>query len=448
MEGSHLATANAELDADSIRVETLEGRDHLVAPVVAVREMVLKGELLPQEEIEASVPAWNGRVLPIGHPTDESGEFVSANSPTVHNEQTVGRFFEADTAESSLVGEIWVDVDESKRLATEQSDERFVKPLAILASHANDVDAANIVSDSELPEGVNVALNADDVLEVSTAYFYRRRDAMGTHDGQSYDATQHDIQPDHLALLPNAEGECSAEDGCGAPRAHVHANVSDDPADDGGAADDGGGDRSVETPSGEQVSIANYSDERTMDYDIDSLASNTEFDRETLESFDDEHLAALSETVDSVAGGSECGCGAAHDDEEAQNSGDSGVDGDGDGRDSEIAALREEIEELREERQRERRKAEYRNHAATIVAHSDKFDDVEEVLAAFDDDEALVALAEDFEKAATAASAADFSGRVGANRQPGASDDDDLDDYKALVKEANPARFGEPGGDD
>lgn len=452
MQDSNLrrATCNAEVETGSIRLETHDGRDHLVAPVVAVREMVLKGEFLKDEEIADSLPAWNGRVLPIGHPTDDDGEFVSANTPDVHGQQVVGQFYEADQADDgSLVGEVWVDVEKSKRLAAETTDDRFVKPLAVLASHADGVDAANMLE--ELPPALNAAANADpdDILEVSTAYFYRRKDAMGTHNGEKYDATQHNIRPDHLALLPNSKGECSAEDGCGAPRVHVHANVEANGAGDAGGSNEDHG--FGPTPDGEQTAVTNFA---TMSDEIEWLASHTAFDRETLENWEDDHLRTLRKSVEHGHDG-DCQCGAGNaDDGQAQNDtndgdGDGGSDGDPtvpDALQEDLSELRSEVEELREQRNAEE-KERAAEAAKRIAAHAEQFEDTEDVFDALGEDpERLAMLADEFETKAAAASA-DFGGRVGATSSPGGGDED-ASDYKELAKKANESRFGTPEADD
>ena len=421
-----IATTNAEVDTGSIRVESHRGRDHLVAPVVAVREMVLKGEFLPAEEIRDSVPAWNGRVLPVGHPTNDEDEFISANSPDVHDTNVVGQFFGAEESEGSLIGEVWVDVDRSLSLHESTGDERYVKALAVLSSHYK--------GDLSDEVGANLATHAEDgdMLEVSTAYFYRQESAMGTHDGQKYSATQHNIRPDHLALLPNSKGECSVEDGCGAPRVHVHADVSDGQQGEPTEQDDEA-----------QQKIANYG---TMTENMEWLASHTEFDRETLESFEDSHLETLKASVEAAGESDDCGCSGDGEPQDAQNDSDStgsaGSESDEEvpsAVEEEITAMREEIEALRSERHR----AESESAAERIVSNSTSFEDTEAVFDSFGEDpETLETLASELEER-NAQAGVDFTGRVGANADPSGSDDD-TDDYVALAKRANSARFGEP----
>lgn len=244
----NFATQQANINTNSVRRDSLDGREYVVAPVVAVQEMVLKGELLPESEIAAAAPAFNGRPLPVGHPTDDDGNFVSANSRDLWETATVGWFFEAEMDDTALVGEVWVDIEKSNALAS-NVDERMGQPLAWLANHLDD-EAAN---------GIDVAVDApdDDVLEVSTAYWYIPNEEPGVHEGTEYSATQHALKPDHLALLPNGEGECSASDGCGVRP--------------GATANEGGASANAATPTaadgaGELAAMAN-ADPRTPEFD-------------------------------------------------------------------------------------------------------------------------------------------------------------------------------------
>ncbi|MBU8908514.1 DUF2213 domain-containing protein [Desertibacillus haloalkaliphilus] len=165
------------------RTETHEGREHLVAPVIAVKEGVLNGELALSEEFGKYPDSWNGIPLPINHPT-EKGVPVSANSPSRIEEYSVGRFFNAHLDGDALKGEIWVDVEKATELGGE---------------------ALEVVN--RLQEGKPI--------EVSTAYFNDIEDGSGTFNSKEYNGIQRNMRPDHLALLPNDIGACSWEDGCG-----------------------------------------------------------------------------------------------------------------------------------------------------------------------------------------------------------------------------------------
>jgi hypothetical protein len=169
----------------SVRTETLNGREYLVAPVVAIREGVLNGQFVPAEEIGKQFEAWNGVPITINHPR-LNGEYVSARSSEYLGEE-VGRFDNVQFDGNSLKGYIWLDVEKIKQLGGEA-----------------------LVALERLQRGLPV--------EVSTGYWVESTKESGVFRGQEYSAVQSRIIPDHLALLPNGTGACSWEDGCGTPR--------------------------------------------------------------------------------------------------------------------------------------------------------------------------------------------------------------------------------------
>lgn len=168
------------------RTATLEGRQYLVAPVIAVCEGVLNGMLAPADEIGKHIEAWNGIPLPVYHPR-ERGQHVSANRPDLIESMSVGRFFNASFDGRALRGELWVDVEKCRTLGGDalQALER---------------------------------LEQGQPLEVSTAYFHDTEQTSGTFSGRAYNGIQRNLRPDHLALLPGEVGACNWGQGCGAPR--------------------------------------------------------------------------------------------------------------------------------------------------------------------------------------------------------------------------------------
>jgi hypothetical protein len=64
-------------------------------------------------------------------------------------------------------------------------------------------------------------------MDVSTGLYPNiDESAVGTHNGERYTGTVTEIYPDHLALLPNEQGACSKEKGCGT---HIHTNCKGKP---------------------------------------------------------------------------------------------------------------------------------------------------------------------------------------------------------------------------
>lgn len=183
-----------------VREDGFHGRDHLVAPVVMVREMVLDqgthGELLPGEEIErsAELRLWEGRPVTIGHPE----EHFSAGELEASEEAEVGRLRNVEAVENGTVklkGEAWIDIEQAERIP---EGEQILNTL-------------RDYTQSDVPDSARP-------LEVSTGYLAQFEREGGVLGNERYAGIQRAIIPDHLALLPNGVGKCSREDGCGMPR--------------------------------------------------------------------------------------------------------------------------------------------------------------------------------------------------------------------------------------
>lgn len=164
------------------------GKDYLLAPVVAVQEQVLNGEFAPADEISAYIDAWNGIPLMLGHPIIQ-GEPASANDPDLIAKMGMGRFYNADFEEGKLHGEAWFDIAKVEAMGG--------SALETLKRIENGVPT-----------------------DVSTAYYRDFEELPGTFGDMSYEVVQRNLRPDHLAVLVGEEGACSWSDGCGIPRAN------------------------------------------------------------------------------------------------------------------------------------------------------------------------------------------------------------------------------------
>jgi hypothetical protein len=183
-----------------VRKESWEGREWLVAPVVALRAGVLNGELVSDGEVLNHPEAWNGRPVVVYHPQDEEGRHVGANSPEVLSRKQIGQLFNVNAEPgdgASLKGEMWIDIRKAMSLSGE---------------------AADVVR----------RLEKGDPLEVSTAYYRDVVMQQGEHQGKPYETIAKSLKPDHLAALPNAIGACSWGDGCGAPRLNMRSADSEE----------------------------------------------------------------------------------------------------------------------------------------------------------------------------------------------------------------------------
>ena len=177
------ATIVAHIAAATTRREWLDGREYLVARVVPIVEAVLNDYMIPAEEIAACLASWSDLPLPIGHPQNEYGDYMSGKSPAMVA-QSVGRFFSPTMDGARLVGEAWLDIEKCQRLGG---------------------DAAEVLRRVE----------ANEIVEVSTAFYPQTTMQQGVFNGTPYRGVHRNLHPDHLALLPNGIGACHAGMGCG-----------------------------------------------------------------------------------------------------------------------------------------------------------------------------------------------------------------------------------------
>jgi hypothetical protein len=161
------------------RYEELDGRQYVVVPIVMAKAgVVMNGSLTVLDEFEPF--AWNGRPVTVGHP-EEGGEFHTASAPDIITDWVVGQLFNAEVDGDSLKAEAWIDIEKAKRV--------YPGLLGMIAK--------------------------GEPLDVSTGFFADDEEATGVSDGREYTVISRNWRPDHLALLPDEEGACNWEDGCG-----------------------------------------------------------------------------------------------------------------------------------------------------------------------------------------------------------------------------------------
>jgi hypothetical protein len=166
-----------------LRYEMLGGRQYLVVPAVMLTSGVHAGSqgplLYEPTELAKNPMAWNHKPVVLYHPT-MNGEGISACDPEVIDRQGIGLMFNSSN-DGRLKTEVWLD--ETK---------------------ANKVD--NRVVDS---------LKAGKMVEISTGLHHDLDAKTGTWNGKEYTGIVRNIQPDHLAVLPDQLGACSIADGGG-----------------------------------------------------------------------------------------------------------------------------------------------------------------------------------------------------------------------------------------
>src|SRR5262245_29083990 len=167
-----------------IREEVVNGSSYWVVPVVMMVEGVHSGSkgpmLYTQQQLAASVPSWNGMPVTIGHPQDDKGRYISANTPSVMS-SIVGRIYNPRMDGDKLSAEAWIEV--SSLTNASQAAVEYIKERK--------------------------------ALDVSIGVFSEETGDGGEFGGEQYRAEAVNLIPDHLALLPGEVGACSWDDGCG-----------------------------------------------------------------------------------------------------------------------------------------------------------------------------------------------------------------------------------------
>lgn len=184
---SELIIQRSSATAYTIKNKTVDGKSHLVVPVVMMVEGVhagSRGAIYHSIAELGKFPAsWDGIPVVIHHP-QQNGQFISANSPDV---PFVGRVYNTTVDGDRLKAEVYID--EQKITA--------ISPVAL----------------AYIRQGKQ--------LEVSVGVFTDEDSTEGEWNGEAYIAKAINHRPDHLALLPGDTGACSWNDGCG-----IRANKS------------------------------------------------------------------------------------------------------------------------------------------------------------------------------------------------------------------------------
>lgn len=180
---------------EAIRREDFQGQEHLVIPIIALVEGIMTAAnsdtaaFVSAEEFLSPLEGWNGRPVVVNHPK-RNGDFVSANSPEVFENEVIGFTFNAVAidGDKKLRVEAWINLQRVEELG-------------------------GIVK-----ETIDLILAGEEI-EISTGYFAEEIATEGFFDGKKFDVIQEHIVPDHLAILDSEKtGACSWEDGCGAAR--------------------------------------------------------------------------------------------------------------------------------------------------------------------------------------------------------------------------------------
>lgn len=166
------------------RLDNLEGREHIVVPMVMLVEGVHNGSdgpfLYSHEELAKAPSAWDYKPVVVYHP-EKNGQGVSACKPEILNSRKVGVVLNTKFEGGKLKAEAWIEKER-----------------------------ANLIDDR-----IMTALQANEMMELSTGLFADFEDKTGEWKGESYNGIARNFRPDHLAILPDKIGACSINDGAG-----------------------------------------------------------------------------------------------------------------------------------------------------------------------------------------------------------------------------------------
>lgn len=194
-----LVYLRSSVDGSLLRIASLNGISYLVVPCVSKLgdnvEWPINApypELIPAEVLAFAAHMRNNRPVVMGHPHDEAGEYVSANTPEILASYAFGHVFNArfDAESNKMLCDLWLDPARAQAVGP---------------------DAESVIA----------RLQAGQMVEVSEGDYVAVDETPGVWiDGRKYGAKWVLCFPDHVATLREDEiGACSIEDGCGALRA-------------------------------------------------------------------------------------------------------------------------------------------------------------------------------------------------------------------------------------
>lgn len=171
---------NAATFGKNTRMELHMGRQHIVAPVVMMREGILNGSngpfFYPAEELAKTPASWNLKPITLRHPDGDT-----ATTPAEIAKRMLGVLQNTRWENGKLRAEAWFDVERLEDMAPE----------------------------------VSKALLMNEVMEVSTGVFTDGYHEPGEWNGEKYEWVARNYRPDHLAILPDQTGAFCVADGAG-----------------------------------------------------------------------------------------------------------------------------------------------------------------------------------------------------------------------------------------
>ncbi|MGB1253309.1 MAG: hypothetical protein ACPG8W_22040 [Candidatus Promineifilaceae bacterium] len=166
-------------NSTTVTEETVQRRKFAVVNV-NIAKHVMNGRYFPSQTWAAGVETFNGRCLVKRHPLDMAGDGRTANTVDVPK---FGFIYNALNTSPLPTADLYFD----EELCT------------------NDAEMAKVLSKARAGEPV----------EISTGMYSQLVANSGVHNGEPYSHVAVAFEADHIAVLPDEIGACSANDGCG-----------------------------------------------------------------------------------------------------------------------------------------------------------------------------------------------------------------------------------------
>jgi hypothetical protein len=169
-----------------VKRQSMAGEEYIVVPITMLAEGVHCGNqgcfLYDKKIIAESVKAWAGKPITVNHPADGLGQPCLCNTPNIFDCYVIGHVFNPRLENAALKADGWLNL---KRMAS--------------------------ISNNLLDK-----LLKGDMINVSTGLTANGlSEKGGVWNNEQYIGEILGITPDHLAILPNDDGACSLQDGCG-----------------------------------------------------------------------------------------------------------------------------------------------------------------------------------------------------------------------------------------
>lgn len=166
----------------------LNGKTYIVLPVVMLVEGVHIGSdgiptLYTKNSIAKNISFWNGKPATLNHPSNNNGEpTLIGESPEIFSKFKIGEIFHT------------------------KFEDKKLKSLLFLEKNI----LYNIIPNFDSLKEINVSTGG-------VVYGNFKKGTFNSADGkkEEYEFEVDGMLPDHMAILPNTNGACSWDDGCG-----------------------------------------------------------------------------------------------------------------------------------------------------------------------------------------------------------------------------------------